>query len=572
MNLNFAQKIFGVALFVLTLMLVVAIYAVRLTSEITDYLDVIANRYVPANESVSLINEHILEQNIVLGRILVLGAGPAGSDALARAATDFQTLNDNVVAEFEAARRLLRADSRVALGYTDELQALERALDAIEDEYFEFVADAQRFLVDAETGDDPQFDSTLLTLRDEEDLLDPAISELRGVVGEFTRQAVVRAESLERSLLIASILLTTLATILGLTSAFVVTQRLVSGVRALARGAQAVEAGDLDATVAVRSRDEIGHLATTFNHMVEGLRLKERIKETFGRYMDSRIVSKLLDSPQIVEPGGERREMTVMFIDLKNFTSISERLAPDELVRLINSFFGHMTEALTNHGAVVDKFMGDSVMAFWGPPFTGTDEHARLACAAAAEAVQRLDLFREEVGRDFGSMEDRLDIDLRIGISTGDMIVGTIGSKVSMSFTVMGDPVNLGARLEAANKAYGTRVLISERTRELAGIDVQAREVDLIRVKGKSRPIRAFELLLPVAGREWADRNALMAFKLGLEAYRRRDWDEAESAFRACLEADSKDSAASAYLERIVRFRIEPPASDWDGTWTFFTK
>jgi adenylate cyclase len=391
-------------------------------------------------------------------------------------------------------------------------------------------------------------------------------------VEEFTRQAVVRAEDLERTLLFTSILLTGLATILGLTAALIVTRRLVTGVQTLARGAEAVEAGDLDATVSVRSRDEIGHLATTFNHMVEELRVKERIKETFGRYVDSRIVTKLLDSPQIVEPGGERREMTVMFIDLKNFTSISEKLAGDDLVRLINAFFGHMTEAVTNHDAVVDKFMGDSVMAFWDPPFTGPDEHASLACAAAAEALERLDTFRDEVARDFPRQGDPFDVDLRIGVSTGDVIVGTIGPKVSMSFTVMGDPVKLGARLEAANKAYGTRVPISERTRELAGEDIQAREVDFIRVQGKSRPVRAFELLLPVPGRGLVPAHSLKYFELGLGAYRERDWAAAEAAFRASLEADSKDAAASAYLERIACFRAEPPVSDWDGTWTFLTK
>jgi adenylate cyclase len=288
--------------------------------------------------------------------------------------------------------------------------------------------------------------------------------------------------------------------------------------------------------------------------------------------MDPRIVTNLLDNPEIAELGGERREMTVMFIDLKGFTSISEALAPDDLVKMINRFFGHMTDAISDNNGVVDKFMGDAVMAYWGPPFTEVDEHAGMACRAALQALEHLELFRSDVKQELGDKAEGLDIDLRIGISTGEMIVGTVGSRVSMSFTIMGDPVNLGARLEGANKAYGTRAMISERTRELAGNDIAVRELDLIRVKGKSEPTRVYELLSVRDEQLALPAPACEFFPAGLKAYRRQAWDHSSAAFKACLESNPYDSAAAVYLERITQLRAKPPRSNWDGVWEFETK
>jgi len=346
----------------------------------------------------------------------------------------------------------------------------------------------------------------------------------------------------------------------------------VRNVRNLVQGTMAVEAGELDTEVPVISNDEIGKLTGSFNAMVEGLRLKERIQNTFGKYMDPRIVSNLLDNPEFAEPGGEKREMTVMFIDLKGFTSISEKLSPDELVNMVNDFFSLMGEAIANHKGVVDKYMGDAVMAYWGPPFTGPNEHGALACKAGLEALKRLETFRADVKNQLGAVADELDIDLRIGISTGDMIVGTIGSKASMNFTVMGDPVNLGSRLEGANKAYGSRILISERTRELAGDALISRELDLIRVKGKLEPTRIFELMAEQGGVLALPAPAQDHFDAGLQAYRTLHWDQADTAFRKCLEMSPNDPPSSVYLERLTHLKNNPPPSDWDGVWVFESK
>ncbi|NKB57447.1 MAG: HAMP domain-containing protein [Alphaproteobacteria bacterium] len=348
------------------------------------------------------------------------------------------------------------------------------------------------------------------------------------------------------------------------------TRVLVRSVRNLVAGAQAVEEGDLDTIVAKTSTDEIGSLTDSFNHMIGELRLKERIKDTFGKYMDPRIVTRLLDRPEVAEPGGARRNMTVMFIDLKGFTSISEKLSPHDLVKMINRFFDHMTEAIAENGGVVDKFMGDAVMAFWGPPFTSPQEHGTLACRAALAAVARLDDFRAEVVAELGADARDLEIDLRIGVSTGAMIVGTVGSHVSKSFTVVGDPVNLGSRLEGANKAYGTHILVADETRAMTeDSSLQFREIDLLRVKGKNEPIRVFEL---VAAGSTLGEEECREFERGLAAYRAGDWEIGETAFGVVCAAVPDDLPSRTYIERIAHFRNTPPPNNWDGVWILDAK
>ena len=559
MRLNIAQKIFGIALVVLALMAAVAVYSIQLTARISAELDTVATKHLPISEAAARINVRILEQGVLLQRLFVLAGDGAPQNALVRGRDRLETLGSEVAGEFAAARRLLGGEGKVA--------ALVKSLAAIEGAHKTFSTHGDKLLAAREAGDRGLFKTLLPILNDRQDAIDTEIANLRRHIEGLTNSAVLRADRNEKTLLAANSILTALATLLGLGFAGLVTRMLVRAVRDLVAGTEAVEGGDLDTEVAVTSTDEIGRLTGSFNHMVGELRLKERIKETFGKYMDPRIVSNLLDHPEFAEPGGERREMTVMFIDLKGFTSISEALEPDDLVYLINNFFGHMTDAISDNKGVVDKFMGDAVMAYWGPPFTESGEHAHLACRAAAEALDHLEKFRLDVKRELGAKADSLDIDLRIGVSTGEMIVGTVGSRVSMNFTIMGDPVNLGSRLEGANKAYGTRAMISERTLELAGAGVAVRELDLIRVKGKHEPTRVFELLAAPEGKA-----ALESFQAGLDAYRRHDWDAAEAAFKTCLETDREDHAAAVYLERVAHLRVEPPPNDWDGVWVFETK
>ncbi|MGB0670750.1 MAG: adenylate/guanylate cyclase domain-containing protein [Rhodospirillales bacterium] len=562
MRLNIAQKIFGIAVVVLVLMAAVAVLSIHLTEEIADQLDEVAGRQLPISDTIGEINVHILEQGLLLQQLFAL------QDESRSAIARVKSLGRIVDQSFAEAHALF-AEEAASEYRSESILKLNTALKRVEDEYRKFEQHGLALLALHGQGDTARFEALLPDLNAQQDAIDREIYTLRGHVETVVDEAVKRADASQKALLWINAVLTGLASILGLGIAGWVTALLVRNIRFLAGAAEQVEGGALDVEVPINSSDEVGRLSASFNNMVSGLRMKERIKDTFGKYMDPRIVSQLLENPDFTKLGGQRHEMTVMFIDMKGYTTLSEQLPPADLINMINGFLGEMTEAISAHNGVVNDFLGDAVMAYWGPPFTEADEHAKLACDAALAALRNFDRFRAAVSAELGPRAEGLDIDMRIGLSTGLMTVGNIGSSASRKFSVIGDPVNLGARLESANKNYGTRVMLSERTRDLAGDAAPVRELDLIRVKGKAQPTRVFELLAAPAP---DDRLAR-----ALAAYRAQDWDRAEAAFTALRDDTPRDDAPNdpvpaVFLGRIQHLRANPPGADWDGVWAFETK
>jgi len=351
-----------------------------------------------------------------------------------------------------------------------------------------------------------------------------------------------------------------------------VTLGLVRPVRRLLAGTAAVEGGALDTVVPITSRDEIGRLTRSFNSMVGELRVKAQIRETFGKYVDPRIVAGLIDRPELTDAKGSRREMTILFCDMKGFTTFSEGMTPAALVTVLNRYMTVMSEPVRHHSGIIDKYIGDAIMAFWGPPFTGADEQARLACLAALDQLAGFAAFRAELPDLIGLKRGFPEIDIRIGIATGDVVVGSIGSEQTRNYTVIGDTVNLASRIEGANKTYGTRVLISEATNHLAADMLETREIDTVVVVGKTEPQRIFELV-GRKGEVARERLALRdAYVEALDAYRRKDWEKALAGFEDCLAIVPCDAPSKLFLERIAQFRVTAPGAEWNGVWSLVEK
>jgi class 3 adenylate cyclase len=380
-----------------------------------------------------------------------------------------------------------------------------------------------------------------------------------------------KASELERQALFLSLAMTAMAAILGLLFAALLTRNLVKPVRELLLGTKAIENGDLDIHIQISSADEIALLASSFNHMVGELRQKEAITETFGKYVDPRIVKGLIEDRQFSQHG-EKRIMTVFFSDLEGFTAISERFSAEGVVKLLNEYFTAMSESIRKSNGIIDKYIGDSIMAFWGPPFTDAAEHPKLACLAALEQKERLRRFESQLPDLLGIRRDLPRLNMRIGISTGEVIVGSIGSEVAKSYTVIGDNVNLASRLESVNKKYGTSILICGEVWEMVRDTIECREIDLVRVAGKTEPIRIFDVM----GRKGKITETMLElknhFEAGLAAYRRSKWGEASQEFEKCLALDAHDHAATVFLSRIASFRESPPSHEWGGIWNFSQK
>jgi adenylate cyclase len=242
-------------------------------------------------------------------------------------------------------------------------------------------------------------------------------------------------------------------------------------------------------------------------------------------------------------------------------------MTPQGLVKVMNRYFSTMSAPIRRHQGVIDKYIGDAIMAYWGPPFTDDAEQARLACLAALDMLALIPQLRAELPELLGVRTLPNNFDIRIGIATGEVLVGSIGSELMMSYTVMGDTVNLASRLEGANKAYGGRVLVSEATVAGAAAAVEAREIDRIVTLGQSQAQAVFEIMgkkgeLTPTQIELRDR-----YSEGLAAYRAQHWDQSRQAFEAALKAAPDDGPSTTFLQRLSRFAANPPASGWDGSW-----
>lgn len=386
----------------------------------------------------------------------------------------------------------------------------------------------------------------------------------------YTREASAKAKSLESQASWFNWGMTIAAGLLGLTFAVLLTHNLVQPLRQLLTGAKAiVEKGDFDTELKITTADEIALLAKSFNHMVSALKAKELIRETFGQYVDPRIVDKLLDQGF---QKGEKQRMTIFFSDIQSFTHLSERLTPAGIVALLNGYISSMAKSIHNNEGIIDKYIGDAIMAFWGPPFTTEKEHAELACFAALDQQSRLEEFRKTIPDLIYSPYGLPKFNVRMGICTGDVIVGSIGADLTKSYTVIGDTVNVAARLEAANKHYGTRIVISEITFRMAKDKIEARELDTVRVIGKNEPIRIYELLGRKGEVDPVLLDARNHFEKGLDLYRKRDFVAAKESFNACLKIRPEDPPSRLFVHRIEVFQSQPLSNDWNGIWNLRQK
>ena len=362
----------------------------------------------------------------------------------------------------------------------------------------------------------------------------------------------------------ANLILIGTAGLVGLMLAWLVARGLTRPIIRLQAGARAVSDGRLE-EVPVTSADEIGDVTRAFNNMIVDLREKERIKDTFGQYVDPRIVAELIGGGSYSSEG-EKRVATLFFSDLVGFTSISERLAPSTLVDLINAYFAEMSAPIRESSGIIDKYIGDAIMAFWVPPFVDPNEQAQLACGAALEQFARLEAFRTRVPDIIGLRRDVPLINFRVGLASGEAIVGSVGSDTARSFTVMGDTVNFASRLEGANKVYGTHLLIDGTTFDMAGEAIEAREIDLIGVVGRDEPVRVYELAAMAGGLPPEKRALFDLYGEGLAHYRAGRWSGADAAFREALSVAPEDGPSATLLHRVERFSESAPA-DWNGVW-----
>lgn len=307
------------------------------------------------------------------------------------------------------------------------------------------------------------------------------------------------------------------------------------------------------------------YIVLTFYKYLTEERKKKELKGTFAKYVSPQVVNEILKDPDNVQLGGKKVRMSVMFSDVRGFTTISEKLEPTKLGDILNLYLTPMTRLVFEHKGTLDKYMGDAIMAFWGAPIHFPD-HAVHACKCALHMMKQLDSLNQKFAQ-----EGLPAIDIGIGINTGDMSVGNMGSDIVRSYTVMGDSVNLGSRLEGINKEYGTHIIISEFTYQDVKDHFVCREVDWVRVKGKNEPVKIYELISE-NNDDAKLKQLLTDFNQGFNYYHEKKWDEAIAHFSKSLEINPEDYASKLYIKRCTNFKQNPPPDVWDGVYEMKTK
>lgn len=565
------RQIVSIAVGLVVLMVITSVLSMVMARRVGHLLDELTTRYIPAYGNLARMNVHSLERALAL-RWMVIAKMQAPPDeaGYAERFRIFEAKGLEVEQEAAAARKLIIAiiDDVTTPSDNAALARIESRIDTA-------TSDLRRHLNDETAQMLPLLDARdfvearralarVDTLRDE---FNQKIDTIRAdMLAQVHASAATVMRNQQRAILVSAIV-TALAAILGLIFAILVSDGITRPVRRLLEGTRAVEAGRLDGSIDITTRDEIGQLSAAFNRMVEQLRQNERIRETFGRYIDPKVVEGLIDQPTLAATEGQRRVMTVLFCDLKGFTSLSESVTPQGLVKVMNRYLSTMSEPIRSHRGIIDKYIGDAIMAYWGPPFIDEADQARFACFAAIDMIGRIATLRKELPELLGVRTIPMQCDIRIGIATGEALVGSIGSEFMMSYTVMGDTVNLASRLEGANKIYSGRSLVSEATVAAAGAAIEAREIDRLVVVGQTSPQVVFEIM-GRKGELTPDQLLLRTrYSEGLAAYRARNWDEARRAFNAALEAVPADGPSTTLAMRVESLQANPPAADWEGSW-----
>ncbi|MEE9911818.1 MAG: adenylate/guanylate cyclase domain-containing protein [Deltaproteobacteria bacterium] len=307
------------------------------------------------------------------------------------------------------------------------------------------------------------------------------------------------------------------------------------------------------------------YLGITIYHYFKEEREKKKIRGAFQYYLTASVINEMLKDPAKLKLGGDKKDLTVLFSDIRGFTTISEKLTPEELVALLNEYLTAMTNQVFQNDGLLDKYMGDAIMAVFGAPLDQPD-HARRACLTALAMMRELRRLQEK-----WKAEGRPAFDIGIGVNSGDMVVGNMGSEMRFDYTVMGDMVNLGSRLEGINKEYGTNIIISEFTYQVVKDSMCCRELDGVRVKGKIKPVKIYELLGEKQD-EPACKDLIDAFAGGLTLYREGKWDDAIAAFQSVLASRPGDRVSEMYIERCRNLKEHPPADPWDGVFVMTRK
>jgi class 3 adenylate cyclase len=569
-GLSLGAKFVGLTAGLILLLSLTAFISLRNSAETVRQIQHVVDFAIPAYGALARSHIRSLEAAVALRRAILAAEDPAGSvAAIAAHQQEFVKAQTEFHRELRDAARLLDAhESHGALALPSQASTLREMLVELTAVSRAYDQEAEPLLGTISQRAVPEARRRLVhidTIRNE---LGERLEQARA--GMFADLQIVarEAEDAQARTQIATIVVFVISSILGLIVAAIGAVRLINSIRSIVRGAEAVEKGNFETRIDIPPRrDEIGRLARSFNQMTEGLRMRERIRETFGRYVDRRVAEQLIGTRELVAERGEHREAAVMFCDLVGFTGLSERIEPVKVVQFLNAYFSVVTREIAATDGIIDKYIGDAVMAYWCPPFVPQSETAMCSADAALLCLAKMPEVTDACREILQGGDKIRNLTVRIGIASGTCLAGSVGAQDRRNYTVIGDTVNLASRIEFANRTYRTTILVCSRTAESIRSRFALREIDTVLLPGIEGPQSLFEVLGRVDHISAAQKALETNYAEALGAYRSGDWAAARQGFAACLTAMPDDGPSDVMLKRLDSLAALPDAERRSTAW-----
>lgn len=542
--------------------------------QIKDEIIDIAEFTIPITDLVSLIRVHTLEQELHLQRLFkFFEADEIEEGYVQKEQQVFEYLGTKIDEAFNKAKQITIDGIDTAKIEEDKsfYKDVAKNLFKLDEEHHKLEKHGIEILnlyriADYKTAYDLED-----ALIEEENQFNDHLEELFHELETKTSESTKLAKNHEEEVVWLSILVTALSVSIGTIYSLFLIRRFSRPIAELKSKIIQIDNGNLEVSISSTTSDEIGILNQNFNSMVGELKLKRDIEDTFGKYLDPRVVQNIVDGKRMADAEGVKKEMTVMFAGVSGLNDLSHSLEPVHITSFYNEFLEILGKPIADNKGVIDKFIGTDVMGFWGEPFTGGNEHPELALRASMSLIASHQQIKDLLSKHLGGSYDDSKHQLSVGVATGELIVGNMGSKSALSFTVMGDVVNGASRLKGACKQFGVSFLCSENLRNQVGDKFNFREIDTVVAKGMDDPITLHQIIPGTAEySKYTDKN-LNLYQQGLNSYRIGKFKEAEKYWSSFSKLIPSDVAVKVMLDRLPQLYADTHPN-WSGVWQLTTK
>jgi class 3 adenylate cyclase len=568
------QKIMAIMISLIILLITVTISSTIKLIEIKHEIVDVAEFNVPITNLFLTFREFCLEQELYLQRIFkVSKTQPIDFDKIRYETEEFKRFGRHVNRGIKKIDMLVSKAVILAEVDADILfyKLIQKQIKLMEIKYQEFDEQSKAILDLRRAGKTRLAEELEFSLGKTTKEVNVHIINILSELQNKVLNSVNAAKQHEEYVFFFTFLVTLLAVIIGIFYARMIVSGLVRPIKELSLKITEIGQGNLDLDIPLTSKDEIGQLTDNFNYMVKELRQKEKILEAFGKYVDPRIVKALINDDHIVTTDGTKQEMSIIFAGVSGLDNLNQEIPAKAITTFYNEYLEKLGEAISINNGVLDKFIGTVAMGYWGPPFTDINEHSNLALKASSNLIDVFPDMQTLLKSHLGTSYVEGNNELTIGIATGEVFVGNIGSSSALSYTVMGGVVNNASRLKGASKQYGVKCLCTEETKKKVSSTFLFREIDEIIAAGMDEPIKIFECLTEQQVEKGYTEEAVKLYENGLKKYRNGEWDLAKKLWETFLIKVPSDKAVQIMLARIPGLRKRPQEA-WAGVWHLANK